>query len=380
MILILTASVSLAVIWIGYPCLLFLLARLTHHGSESHLRPSEFTAGIVIAAHNEGERIAERISNIAAMCYPPDKVTIIVASDGSTDNTVDAARTSGTECGVNVVVHDLQPQEGRAAAHNAAVALADCDVLVFTDAETVFDRNCLTELIRPFSDPTIGFASGVLSWDNSMNEAISQHAGLYWRLELAMRRWETSLGVNVFGSGACCAVRRSLYSSIPTTGDIDFTTPLDVVKQGHRCVQVEGALAMDQTPSSARAEFRARVRMTSKNLRGTIGRWGVQGVLHHPILTGVLLLHKIGRWFTPFFGIALVLGSILILPHNTGWILLTVEIGALLLAVAGGMGVPIPLASPAWSFLVANCGFAVGVLKAISGSVQTFYLPLNQRT
>jgi hypothetical protein len=119
--------------------------------------------------------------------------------------------------------------------------------------------------------------------------------------------------------------------------------------------------------------------MTSKNLRGTISRWGLGGVLRHPILTGVLILHKIGRWCTPFLALMLVLGSVLLLPYPAGWILLGIEFGAVLLAAAGGLGVPIPLASPAWSFLVANAAFAMGVLKAIGGSVPADYKPLRQR-
>ncbi len=379
MTLAIAAAASLALVWIVYPCAIFTLSRFRIGVRASQAFP-DFSVGVVIAAHNEGGNIADRIRNIAAANRLPGTLSVIVASDGSSDDTARAAKAAGLEYGIEVIIHDLKPQRGRAGVHNAAVAKSDCDVLVFTDAETVFDHNFLQELLRPFSDPKVGFASGVLSWGNPKEQKIAQHAGLYWKFELAMRRWETLVGVNVFGTGACCAVRRSLYRPIPSTGDVDFTTPLDVVLQGHRCVQVETAKAMDRMPGSAIAEYRVRVRMTSKNLRGTISRWGVRGLLRHPILTGVLLLHKIGRWFTPFFGGALVLGSILILPHAVGWTLLAVELGALLLAVAGGLGAPIPFASAAWSFCVANAAFGVGILKTIVGAVPATYRPLNRRS
>jgi hypothetical protein len=168
-----------------------------------------------------------------------------------------------------------------------------------------------------------------------------------------------------------------LYKNIPPIGDVDFTSPLDVRLQSYRCVQVEEAIAVDTMPTNAGAEVRARTRMTAKNLLGTVTRWGLGGVVKHPVLTGVLLLHKIGRWLTPIWLLLVLLGSLLLLPSTIGIALISIEAAAAILVLLGALSAPVPGASAAWSFFLANFAFAKGFLLILTGQVPTGYMPIR---
>jgi len=301
-------------------------------------------------------------------------------SDGSTDDTVlQVKEFASRHPTIAVTTLELAPQQGRASAHNAAVASTTADIVIFTDAETEFTRGFLRSLCAEFEDSRVGFATGELRFRNETLGNTARSAGMYWRLERHIRALESALGILAVGSGACCAVRRELFRPIPLTGDVDFTTPIDVILQGLRCVHCADAVALETLPDTPTREFRTRVRMTAKNFYGTLSRLGWKGVFQRPFHTLGLLSHKIGRWLTPFFLITLLLTNIVLAPTTTYFALaLLVQVLFYGAALAGFLGVKHALAMHAYSFVLVNVGFALGVLKALVGSVPGRYVPVRQ--
>ncbi len=369
---------SLLVIWLLYPLTLSFLHALKPRNEKPVASPSSLSVTVIVAAHNEADNLGARIENIYAGDYPDQLIEVVIASDGSTDRT--ASVVQGIQKRFPAVkLIEIMPQQGRSNAHNHAVPKCSGDVLVFTDAETVFESNFFNKIVAPFANSDIGFVSGVLRYRNQKESAITESAGLYWRFEYLLRRLESQLSIYVFGSGACCAVHKDLYRDIPPTGDVDFTTPLDVALQGHRCVHVDDAVAYEVMPDTPEREFRARVRMTAKNLYGTVTRWGFKGLIHHPVYSLVIFFHKIGRWLTPFAMVGLFISSLFLLGSGIGYALFFA--GQLLfyfIAVAGYFRLPVPLAGQIYSFCLANMGFLIGVLKAVSGRVPAAYKPLGR--
>jgi len=380
--LVLTSILFLAYIWIAYPVILFVVVKVANKNKTSqqaiYSNMELPVLTVLIAAHNEGDSIEARIKNILENGYPADKLEVLVVSDGSSDKTVAVVESLGLKF-PNVKIINIASQQGRANAHNVGVKKSKGEVLVFTDAETVFSSGFLEKIARVLLGSKTGFASGMLCYSNTGDSAVTQSVGLYWRFEMMLRSLESRLDIYLFGTGACCAVLRKLYCDIPSSGDVDFTTPLDVVLQGYKCVHIEDAVAYDVMPDTARREFRARVRMTAKNLHGSILRWGFRGIIFHPVYTLVLFSHKIGRWLTPFAMIGLFTGSIVTV--GSGWIismLLFVQTVFYILAVCGYMGWRIPFADQAYSFVLANVAFALGVMKALVGNVPSSYRPVRK--
>ena len=382
MIILVISLLFILYTWLLYPGLLAILSSFRRGSVNENIdnhngNISPVLVTVIIAAHNEKKNIEKRINNIFLCDYPRELIEVIVASDGSTDGTQNIVNRISLDQ-PNVSLIDINPQEGRSNAHNKAMKVANGQICIFTDAETVFESKCISTLVSSFKDETVGFASGVLRYLNQNSTAISQSAGLYWHFEMLLRKMESKLGVYVFGTGACCAVRTDLYQTIPSTGDVDFTTPLDVVLSGYSCVHVDKALAWDIMPSTPANELRARIRMTAKNLHGTVSRWGSSGIKTRPIYSLIIFSHKITRWLTPFAMITAFIGTILALDQGwVTWLLLFLQVVAYSLAICGAFGLRIPLSSSFFSFCLANIGFFLGVLKALFGSIPKAYKPIN---
>lgn len=370
------ALVFIFSVWVLYPVLLWMFSGDDNQQSESIKFAPKIS--VIIAAHNEALNLSARIQNIFSSEYPSSQMEVVVASDGSTDKTADI---------VNGLIQqypslkfiDISPQGGRSNAHNVAVRQCVGEVLVFTDAETVFEPNFMEKIVDFFQRDSVGFASGVLKYQNQGSSAVTESAAFYWKFEYFLRERESQLGLYAFGSGACCAIRRELYRDISPEGDVDFTTPLDVVLQGKKCVHVANAIAYDVMPDTPEREFRARVRMTAKNLYGTIQRWGIVGVLSHPVYTLVIFFHKIGRWLTPFGMLIMLFANVGLLADSYFFVATFVaQVILYALAFAGYKGANFSLAQASYSFCLANVGFFLGVLRAVTGRVPRFYKPVSQ--
>ncbi|MCP4023525.1 MAG: glycosyltransferase, partial [Desulfobacteraceae bacterium] len=161
---------------------------------------------VVIAAFNEEKNIAARIKNLLEQDYP-GQMEIIVASDGSNDNTVSIS-SQFKKFGVKVL--DFKENRGRAKVHNDAIEDAAGDIVVTTDAETIFEKNFITQITAPFQDSRVGCTVGRLYfWDKK--SGIAKAEGLYWKWEVRTRILQDKLGVLMTGTGACTAFRKILF-------------------------------------------------------------------------------------------------------------------------------------------------------------------------
>ena len=353
-------------VYILYPVIIYLLQLVVYH--ERYTHKAEYTppVSIIVAAFNEEKHITRRLQNLFDLAYPRDKMEIIVASDGSTDRTVAAAAAFP---GVTVLA--FPENRGKAAVHNDAARQAKHEILVFTDAETEFAPDFLSHLLQPLRWPRVGATVGNLSY-RGQNGAMAASEGLFFQLEKLLRLWESRLGLLATATGACMAVRRRLWQDLGPIDDSDFTTPLDVILQGSEVVYVQAALAFDNPPTSVRGEFQTRVRQTSRNLAGTLQRWGWRGWLSHPLVSWGLLSHKLLRWFTPFFFLTVLVANLALLRHGLlyqAFFLgqLAFYTGALLGWQAERHRRHLKLASTIFSFCVACAGMGVGVLKGLAG-------------
>lgn len=373
------STLFLHYVWVFYPIAVRILAKNLGEKTNADNGELQPSISVLIACLNEEESIGNRINNIYQCNYPDELIQIVIISDGSTDNTVKNAVAAATANRSVTIVENAQ-KSGRATAHNTGVKQATGEVLVFTDAGTTFDDEFLQNIAQPFSSTSVGFATGALRYTNVDRTDISQSAGLYWKFEQALRQWESDLGVNVFGSGACCAMRKNLYRDIPPTGDVDFTSPLDVALQNKLCIHQPSAIAYDEMPDSRENELKARIRMTSKNFKGTLERWGWFGIKKYPLKSMVILSHKYGRWITPFLLIALFLSSVASWVMAGGVIISALVLAQIAFYAMGIMGffkINVPGAGTIYSFLLGNYGIMLGVLKAISGKVVATYTPIR---
>jgi cellulose synthase/poly-beta-1,6-N-acetylglucosamine synthase-like glycosyltransferase len=360
------ASTLLVATWLAYPLLVFALRnRHPFRTGEGRWRVTA-----LVAAWNAEKEIGRRVRNLAEQTYPAELLQIYVASDGSTDDTLSEA----LKAAPGRVIAKQFPRGGKSAVQTAAMADITDEIVVLTDADTDFASDCVEQLLAPFSDPQVGCVTGtIISRDAS--RPLSKDQALYWRFENWLRLCESDAGILITAAGPCMAFRRKLFKPLlPTLGD-DCMIPLDVALRGYRIVHAPLAIAYDTFPSTPRGELLARKRMTTRNLAGFFARPVLLNPLRYPGYALSLWLHKIFRWMTPFFALALALSSVRL------WVLLP-ELAFLLLAIWGGLSAmrrgPAPrIASAAFSFVVVNLGFALGVLNWLGGRKITTYTNLR---
>ncbi|MFH1743100.1 MAG: glycosyltransferase [bacterium] len=379
MTLFLVALGVLIYTYAGYPLILLALGKLRR--PDPAPAPSDPpSVSVIIAAFNEEEEIRERIANIFSSDYPLDRVEVVVVSDGSTDKTVEHARSAGDS---RVVVLDFSENRGRAMVHNDGAAASKGDILIFSDAQSRFSPTFLRNITAPFSDPLIGCVSGVLNFINRESTSLGQSRGFYWTFEYLLRDLSSRAGVLAIASGACMAVRRDLFRPFGSaTDDVDFITPIDVITQGSRLVHRSDAVAGELMFVHPRAEFRSRIRMTSRNWIGTWRRLRSCSIWRFPAVWWCLISHKFLRWLTPLFLLGIFVGSVL------GWsnIYLRVACCAQIALYAwAAIGLYLPASVPGWlgaptSFCVANAGFALGVLSALLGRAKATYDRNKEKT
>jgi cellulose synthase/poly-beta-1,6-N-acetylglucosamine synthase-like glycosyltransferase len=283
-------------VYIGYPLGLRLWRRLWSRPLATR-GPAARTPGvsIIIAARNEGARLAGRIDNLLSLDYPGDARQIIVASDGSTDDSLDVvARYESRAESVAL------PAGGKARALNAGVERARHELLVFADARQAFAPDALRALVAPFSDPDVGAVSGELVLEGETRDrrtqisdrrtpisrpiaegaerrspinrrvaarsTIVEGVGLYWRYEKQIRRDESAVGSTMGATGAVYAMRRSLWRPLPPETILDdVLAPMRCVLAGFRVVFADRARAFDRTPRDAKAESLRKRRTLAGN-------------------------------------------------------------------------------------------------------------------
>ena len=370
--LFLAAAGALLYIYAAYPLILKLIILL--RGARPVRRePILPHVSLVISAYNEASTIREKLRNALALDYPADRLEIVVVSDASDDGTDDIVR----EFAANGV--RLARQEGRrgkTAGLNGVVPQLGGAIVVFSDANAMYERAALRSLVRNFADPAVGCVTGEARYLPGRATGATLGERAYWDYEILVKRLETGVGSMVGGDGAIYAIRRELWRPMPEDAINDFLNPLQIVEAGWRAVYEPEAIAYEQTAGNARREYRRRVRIVSRSWRAVFQARGVLNPLRVGLFTFCLVSHKILRWMTGLFaGVAAVALLALVLQRF--------DLGPLhVSAIAAVVGVVLLLwpaarqiAAAGVYYVVISIASLVGVANGTLGRVSGVWTP-----
>lgn len=219
---------------------------------------------VIIAAYNEEREIGKKLDNILSLDYPQDRLEVVIASDGSTDRT-EAIVQSYEGRGIKLL---SLPRLGKAAALNAAVAASKGEILVFSDANSMYKSDALRALVSPFADPKIGGVAGNQRYLKK-KDAGSAGAGerSYWDFDRVMKQFESRAGNAISATGAIYAIRRALFQPVMEGVTDDFFTSTSVIAQGFRLVFAPEAVAYESVAGTSGTEFGRKVRVITRGLR-----------------------------------------------------------------------------------------------------------------
>jgi cellulose synthase/poly-beta-1,6-N-acetylglucosamine synthase-like glycosyltransferase len=332
---------------------------------------------VIIAAHNEASCIRATLEHQLALDYPAAKRQVIVVSDASTDGTDEIVRSFA---GQGVRLLRQEPRRGKTAALNLAAARATGAVLVFADANSLYAPDAVRRLVRNFADPSVGYVTGRLVYDGRGTTATGLGCRLYMAYEDRLRRAETSIGSVIGVNGGIDAVRRSLYRPMRDDQLPDFVLPLRVAEAGYRVVYEPSATATEETLSTARQEYRMRVRVAQ---RAWWAMWDVRGALNvrrHGLLSLQVISHKVLR-YVAWAALPMAYGSAIAL-WSSGSVYQGAAVAgsaALLVAAAGGVferfGRPPGIMAIPYYFLLINAAAAHALVRFLRGHRQVTWAP-----
>jgi cellulose synthase/poly-beta-1,6-N-acetylglucosamine synthase-like glycosyltransferase len=306
-------------VYVGYPIVLAVWSRVRARpwrGSATCLP----AVSIILAARDEAARLPARLDNLLSLDYPPDRLEIVIVSDGSTDETVAVVsryvRMTGHAVGSpeRPVIRLIEGDGGgKASALNAGVAGARHQVLVFADARQRFARDAVRRLVANFADPAVGGVSGELVLDcelGATDSTVGESVGAYWRYEKWLRAQEALVHSMLGATGAIYALRRETWRELPP-GTIldDVLAPMRAVLAGWRVVFDPSARAFDVTSADASAEVRRKTRTLAGNWQLLSLAPGLAVPGRNPVWLQYWS-HKIGRLLVPFALLTLLAASV----------------------------------------------------------------------
>lgn len=297
-----SAVVLIAFTYVGYSLVILVLSRLVHNPVKRS--PIEPKVTYLITAYNEEKNIAAKLEQVMTLDYPGDKLEIIVASDGSTDRTDEIVK-GFADRGVKLI--RVEGRMGKTETQNQAVKQASGDIVIFSDATTRYERSAIRNLVRNYADPSVGAVSGRYEYCNPTGAAIGLGSILFWKYENMIKTMQTNIKTITGCCGCIYSVRREAYTPLPADIISDLVEPLKVLEKGYRIVFEPEAIAYEETTEKSKEEFRMRVRVITRGMRGLLYMKMLFNPFRYPFVSFQLLSHKVLRWFIPvFLAVALV--------------------------------------------------------------------------
>jgi cellulose synthase/poly-beta-1,6-N-acetylglucosamine synthase-like glycosyltransferase len=325
---------------------------------------------VVMPAYNEAAHIAAKLRNLAAIDYPSDRLRVLVACDGCTDDTVAIARATLAEAGcahLDATVIDHTRNRGKVAVLNGTIAMVKTEVVVLTDVSAMLPPDALLRAAVHFADPALGAVGGTYR----LNKPGSAGEANYWKYQVAVKRGEAAMGCPLGLHGAFYAFRRAAWAPLPSdTINDDFILPLEIFGRGWRVAYDETIVAYEDEMTTPAQEISRRRRIAGGNAQQTIRlAW-----LLNPKFGGVALSFASGkalRVAAPFLIVLGLLGSVILAAGSAVFATLAAaQIAGLLGAATGALlGNAAPRVFAVARYAVAgHIASATGVVRYFSGA------------
>ncbi|HYY56259.1 MAG TPA: glycosyltransferase family 2 protein [Pyrinomonadaceae bacterium] len=365
--------------YVGYPLLLLVVSSVRPRAvRRAQLETPAVT--VIITAYNEERDIEAKLENTLALDYPKEKLEVIVASDCSTDRTDEIVRGFAAR---GVRLYRQPERQGKTAAQNAAVAVAGGEIILFSDATTLYRPDVLRVMMPSFADATVGCVAGRLVYIDPSSSSVGRGARSYWGYETFLKRHESRACSLIGASGCLYAVRRAAYVPLYNEACSDFLIATVMVEQGLRAVYEPDAVCTEETNRRPGKELRMRVRIITQTFTDL---WRHRAMLN-PLRSGFyaveLLSHKVLRYLVPLFLLAIFVTSALLAPHSPLYVAALVAQVLFYAAAALGAaleraGARVPLLALPHYFVLANLASVLAFYKFVRGERYARWEPIRE--
>lgn len=368
-------------IYLGYPALLCLLAKMKPLVTERLEGDYQPKVVVLIAAYNEAEVIRENIENKLTQQYPAEKIRVVVVSDESDDGTDEVV---GEYAAQNVTLLRQSPRQGKTSGLNLALEWLheqgdDSEIIVFADANSIYDENTIAHLVENFRDLKVGYVTGKMVYVNADGSLVGDGCSAYMKYENLMRSKETLIGSVVGVDGGVDAMRMVLHTRLNADQLPDFVQPLKVVEQGYRVAYEPQAILKEESLDESGSEYRMRVRVGLRAMWALHDMRSLMNPFKYGLFSWQLMSHKLLR-YSAFVPLLLVFVCSLILSNDhaiyTVALILQIIFYTLAWRAHGKQGSELPAYySLPYYFTLLNVACAMAAAKYLRGEKMVIWKP-----
>lgn len=294
---------------------------------------------LLVCAFNEETIIEEKIKNSLAINYPKNLFEIVIASDGSTDETTDIVK-KYEQLDTRIRLFDWHVREGKVNVINKSLPKCSGEIIILSDANAMCNSECAKIFVKHFFDKRVGAVAGekrVIANEASTNTDLIGHTeGLYWRLESYIKKMESRWGNVIGADGAIYAIRKSAFEPVPAKTSVDdFLNTMKILKNGWRVEYNDKAYVTEYATQSLTTEFNRKVRIAAGQFYNLIVLKEMLNIRQYGWISIFYIMHKLSRLFSPF--LFMYITFFCFLNTNSGFILVIIS-GLLLSYLAAGLG------------------------------------------
>ena len=278
----------------GYALIIYLLNRLKTKKGSTSLQQYYPSVSFIVAAYNEEDCIEKKILNTLEQSFPANKIEFIFITDGSTDSTTAIIK----KYPAIQLLHSNE-RKGKSAALNRAVSNAKNEILIFSDANTILNKDACVQIAKHYIDKKVGGVAGekkVISPENEDENAASSE-GFYWKYESFLKKLDSDFYSVVGAAGELFSVRKELYQ--PVSPDVildDFVISMKIAQQGYRIVYEPNAFAMELPSFSIDDEKKRKVRIAAGGFQAIAMLPQALFFWKHFKLSFLYISHRVLRW------------------------------------------------------------------------------------
>jgi len=337
------------------------------------------SVSLVISVYNEERIVARKIDNTLELDYPSNLLEIAVISDGSTDGTNKIIQEYAQK-GDRIRPFIVPTNKGKTACLNDFVPKLSGEVILFSDANSFYDKDLIRHIVRPFADGRVGFVTGSTEYFTSTEGMAIEATSLYSKLERLTKSLESKIGSCVGADGAVFAIRKELFTPMKPFDINDFVIPLMIIKGGYRGVLEESALCREEAAPEMQSEFRRQTRITNSTLRALFNHKELSNPFRYTLFAFELFSHKLMKLVTPFLMIIIFLTNCIMAPQNVFYVfMLGLQVFWYVLVYLGYRGEKTKnanrLTSMAYTFTLISLAMLKGWLTYLAGETYSTWSP-----
>lgn len=355
-------------IFAGYPALIFLVSKIKKQNTKNTLSDRLPTVTMIIAAYNEERVIREKIENTLSLDYPRDRLQVVVFSDESGDAT-DSIVKSYASAGIEL--KRIEGRKGKTHCQNECVRHATGDVVVFSDANSMYDPSAIKKMVMHFSDAKIGGVVGELRYIKNG----SSDEGIYWKIEQFLKRGESAIDSCLGANGSIYAVRRHLYVPLADDAISDFIEPFKIYEQGYRIVYEPTAFCLESVGVNS-TEFSRKKRIIARTFASLKYIKAFLNPFNYGWYSFTLWSHKIIRWFPLVVMAVLFVANVFLLKNTLFLSIFILQLLFYTCAIIGIFSNKKPFSIP-YLFMIMHIAAIVGVRDALIGKRITIWKTLR---